>query len=358
MSIFGKNFVVDIFGESHGEAIGVVINGVKPGLYLDVDRIQEFLDRRKAGGEEWSTKRKEPDVFRIVSGLYEYHTTGAPICAICENTEQRSYDYPKGLNRPGHADYTGKVRYDGFNDPRGGGVFSGRMTAPIVFAGAVAAQVLATKGIYAAAHIKSIAGIEDSGFDKIGVTKEQAGKLKDSRFPLIDETKKQAMIDSIKAAAREGDSVGGVIECAVMGVPAGVGSEYFGSVESALSAAIFAVPAVKGISFGAGFPISGMRGSETNDAYALKEGKITALSNNNGGILGGITNGMPIVFAAAMKPTPSISKPQETVNLDTMEPETIEIRGRHDPCIVPRAVPVIEAAACIAILDRMMGRGI
>jgi len=354
MSIWGKNLTIDIFGESHGEAIGVVISGLAPGLRLDAGKINAFLERRKAGDEEWSTKRREDDEFRILSGTYKGITTGAPLCAVCENRAARSGDYRKGLNRPGHADYTASVRYAGFNDPRGGGVFSGRLTAPLVFAGAVASQALEQKGIYTAAHIKSIAGVEDGAFG-LEVPRELAEALKSSRFPLLDASVREDMLAKIKEAAKEGDSVGGSVECAVAGVPAGAGAEYFGSAESALSSILFAVPAVKAVSFGAGFKMARMRGGEANDAYALKDGRICALSNNNGGILGGITNGMPIIFEVAVKPTPSVSKPQRTVNLETMEPETIEITGRHDPCIVPRAVPVIEAAACVAVLDLISG---
>ncbi len=357
MSIWGRNITVDIFGESHGRAIGVIISGLKPGLRLDMDKIQSFLDRRKAGGEAWSTKRGEDDIFEILSGVFDGRTTGAPLCAVCENKGARAKDYPAGLNRPGHADYTAAVRYGGFNDPRGGGAFSGRLTAPLVFAGAVAQQALGERGIYAATHIKSIAGIEDNPFGDTQITSETAEALCASRFPLLDESKRDEMIRLIANAASEGDSVGGVIECAVCGVPAGAGSEYFGSVESALSSLLFAIPAVKGVSFGAGFSLAGMKGSEANDAYSLEDGSITALSNNNGGILGGITNGMPVIFNVAIKPTPSISKPQKTVNLETKSEETIEITGRHDPCIVPRALPVVESAAYLAILDIMSERG-
>lgn len=355
MSVWGKNITVDIFGESHGPSIGAVISGLKPGVLLDMDKIQSMLDRRKAGSEEWSTKRGEPDVFSVISGLKDGRTTGAPLCAVCENKTAHSSDYPEGLNRPGHADYTASVRYGGHNDPRGGGAFSGRLTAPLVFAGAVAAQILEPVGIYAAAHIKQIADVHDTGFDMTLISTEQANGLKASRFPLIDETKKQKMLSRITGAAAEGDSVGGVIECALCGVPAGLGGEYFGSIEGALSSILFAIPAVKAVSFGAGAGLAEMKGSEANDSYAMNDGKIVTLTNNNGGILGGISSGMPIVFEVVIKPTPSISKPQRTVNLNTLEPETIEIKGRHDPCIVPRAVPVIEAAAMIAILDLTAG---
>ena len=356
-SIWGRHFTVSLFGESHGSNVGVVLDGVTPGAALDTDAIQAFLDRRKAGSEAWSTKRKEPDTFNIVSGFFEGRTTGTPLCALFENTDTKSKDYAARYNRPGHADYTGSVRYGGFNDYRGGGHFSGRLTAPLVFAGAVAAQILAQKGICTACHIKRIADIEDSGFDRTSITPEQADRLKSMRFALIDETKRADMEKRVMEAAKSGDSVGGIIECAVIGIPAGVGSPFFESVESVLSSLLFSVPAVKGVSFGAGFSFAGMRGSEANDAYTLKDGRITAKTNNNGGILGGITNGMPVVFEAVIKPTPSISMPQDTVNLDTNEEETIVIKGRHDPCIVPRAVAVIEAAACICTLDLLMERG-
>ncbi|MGE5494082.1 MAG: chorismate synthase [Burkholderiales bacterium] len=355
MSVWGRSITVDIFGESHGEAIGVVLSGLKPGFKLDIEKIQAMLDRRKAGGETWSTKRGEADRFNIVSGVLNGRTTGAPLCALCENKNARSGDYPEGLNRPGHADYTAYARYGGFNDARGGGAFSGRLTAPLVFAGAVAAQMLEEKGVYAAAHIKRLAGVDDEAFDQTNITRELADALKSSRFPLIDVSKQHEMESRIAQAAAEGDSVGGVVECAVCGLPAGLGAEYFGSVESALSSILFAIPAVKGVSFGAGASIADMRGSEANDEYIIRDGNIAAVTNNNGGILGGITNGMPVVFDVVIKPTPSIAKPQCTVNLKTMEPETIEIKGRHDPCIVPRAVPVVEAAALLAILDIMAG---
>ena len=356
-SIWGRHFTVDIFGESHGKQIGVVLNGLPPGVRLNLDAIQAFLDRRRAGSDAWSTKRREPDVFDIVSGFADGHTTGTPLCALCANTNARSKDYAARPNRPGHADYTGHVRYGGFGDHRGGGHFSGRLTAPLVFAGAVAAQILAEKGIYAACHISRIADVCDSRFDMAHISKGQLDKLRTMRFPLIDETKRADMEQRIKDAMAENDSVGGVIEGAVIGMPPGVGSPMFRSVESVLSSMLFSVPAVKGISFGAGFGFAAMRGSAANDPYAMEDGRIVTTTNNNGGILGGITNGMPIVFQVAAKPTASIGQPQKTVNLDTQQPETITISGRHDPCIVPRAAAAIEAAACVCMLDILMERG-
>ncbi len=353
-SIWGRHFTIDIFGESHGPKIGVVINGLEPGTVLDFPQLRAFLDRRRAGSEAWSTKRHEADDFEIVSGYANGFSTGTPLCVLFHNSAQRSSDYDERINRPGHADYTGYVRYNGFNDPRGGGHFSGRLTAPLVFAGAVAAQVLAKKGIYAATHIRSIADIEDAAFDPTAISSEQAQGLAAMRFPLIEEAKREAMEAAIKKAASEGDSVGGIVECAVCGLPAGFGSPMFDTVESRLASLLFAVPAVKGISFGSGFGFAQMRGSEANDAYAVKDGKVVTETNHNGGVLGGITNGMPVVFEAAIKPTASISKPQQTVNLKTLEQETVTVKGRHDACIVPRATAVIEAAAYVCMLDLVM----
>lgn len=357
-SIWGKRFIIDIFGESHGPKIGVVIHGVTPGTVIDFAKVRAFLDRRRAGGEAWSTPRREADDFEVVSGYYNGHAEGTPLCVMFHNAQHNSVDYAGHPNRPGHADYTGFMRYGGFNDPRGGGHFSGRLTAPLVFAGAVAAQMLEAKGIYAATHIRRIADIEDASFDKTSIPRELAKRLAASRLPLIDETKRELIEQAVVDAASQGDSVGGIIECALSGVPAGVGSPMMDTVESALSAILFAVPAVKGVSFGEGFGFASLRGSEANDAYSMKDGKVVTQTNHNGGILGGITTGMPIVFEAAIKPTASISIPQQTVNLEKLESETITVKGRHDACIVPRAAAAIEAAACIALIDLMLERNI
>lgn len=356
-SVWGKYFIVDIFGESHGDKIGVVLGGLPPGAALDTDALQVFMDRRRAGSEAWSTKRHEPDKINIVSGFYNGRTTGTPLCMLIGNTDTHSRDYAPGLNRPGHADYTGSVRYGGHNDPRGGGHFSGRLTAPLVFAGAVASQLLGAHGIYAATHIQRIADIQDTLFDATSIPASLADKLKSMRFPLIDTAKQAAMEQCVIDAAARGDSVGGVIECAISNIPAGLGNPMMDSVESRLSSLLFSVPALKGVSFGEGFGFAGMRGSAANDAYVKEGGRIIAKTNHNGGILGGISNGMPIVFSVAIKPTASISRPQNTVNLATGEEETIHIKGRHDPCIVPRAVAVVEAAAYICMLDLLLERG-
>lgn len=355
-SIWGKHFIIDIFGESHGPKIGVVIHGVTPGTVIDFAKVRAFLDRRRAGGEAWSTPRREADDFEVVSGYNDGHAEGTPLCVMFHNTQHNSADYAGHPNRPGHADYTGFMRYGGFNDPRGGGHFSGRLTAPLVFAGAVAAQMLEARGIYAATHIRRIADIEDAPFDKTSIPRELAQRLAAARLPLIDETKRELIEQAVVDATSQGDSVGGIIECALSGVPAGVGSPMMDTVESALSSILFAVPAVKGVSFGEGFGFASLRGSEANDAYTLKDGHIVTKTNHNGGILGGITTGMPIVFEAVIKPTASISIPQQTVNLEKLESETITVKGRHDACIVPRAAAAIEAAACIALLDLILER--
>lgn len=357
-SIWGRHFIVDIFGESHGPKIGAVITGIPAGTVLDFPRIRDFLGRRRPGTEAWSTKRGEADDFEIVSGYFNGHSTGTPLCVLFHNTAQRSSDYDETPNRPGHADYTGHVRYNGYNDPRGGGHFSGRLTAPLVFAGAVAAQILEPYGIYAATHIRRIEDIEDVPFDKTNIEKELAQKLASMRLPIIDESKHKAIEGAIHSAASKGDSVGGTVECAVCGVPAGLGSPFFDTVESSLASLLFAIPAVKGVSFGAGFAFAKMRGSSANDAYRLKDGHIITTTNNNGGVIGGITTGMPLVFETVIKPTPSIAHPQQTVNLKTLEAETLEIKGRHDACIVPRAAAAVEAAAFVCVLDLLMERGL
>jgi len=356
-SIWGRRFVVDIFGESHGPRIGVTIHGAVPGTPFDADAARTFLDRRRAGGDVWSTPRREADEFEIVSGLYNGRLTGTPLCALFANADTRSRDYDAQPPRPGHADYTGHVRYRGFNDPRGGGHFSGRLTAPLVFAGAVAAQTLSSRGVYAATHVRRIADVEDAPFDRTYIPLPLAQRLAAQRLPLLNETQRPVMEQRIADAAFEGDSIGGVVECALCGLPAGLGSPMFGTCESALSSLLFAVPAVKGVSFGAGFGFADMRGSAANDAYDVQDGRVVTRTNHNGGVLGGITTGMPVVFEAAIKPTASISLPQQSVDPDTLEARTLAIRGRHDACIVPRAAVAVEAAALIFALDLLLEEG-
>ncbi len=347
---FGEKFKITIFGQSHSEAIGVVIDNVPAGIKLDEEKIAKFMARRAPGQNAYSTKRKEADKPEIVSGVVDGITCGAPICAIIKNSDQHSKDYSKLkiLPRPSHSDFAAYMKHNGFNDIRGGGNFSGRMTAPMCFAGAVAMQILEEKGIFIGAHIEKIAGVCDEKFDPVNVNLDE---IKNKDFPVINDGVKDEMLAKIEAARLSLDSVGGVIECAVTGLPVGLGDPMFDGAENVISHAVFAIPAIKGIEFGNGFECADLRGSENNDPFKIDGGKITTQTNNHGGILGGITSGMPLIFRVAVKPTPSISKEQMTVNLETNAEESLVIEGRHDPCIVPRAVPPVEAAAAIAILN-------
>ena len=351
--IWGNKIKISIFGESHGEAIGINIDGLPAGFEIDMDKVFYEMERRAPGRNELSTPRKEKDLPEILSGYFEGKTTGTPLCAIIRNTNTKSKDYSKlkDIMRPGHADYTGHIRYGGFNDYRGGGHFSGRITAPLVFAGAICRQVLENKGILITAHIKSIADIEDKSFLDVDINEELIQGFKGEDLPLIDHTLKESMKNKILAAKEEFDSVGGTVECAVLGIEPGIGNPFFDSVESTLAHLMFSIPAVKGIEFGRGFDITKLKGSEANDSMYFEQEKVKTKTNNNGGILGGITNGMPIVFNTAIKPTSSILKPQNTVNINTKEDTVLEVNGRHDPCIVQRALPVIEAVTAIGILD-------
>lgn len=355
MYIIGNKIKVTIFGQSHSEAIGCVIEGLPAGFTLDIDKINAFMQRRAPGKDRFSTQRKETDLPEIVSGLVDGVTCGAPITAIIRNSDQKSKDYDnlKLVPRPGHADYTAYIKYGGCNDIRGGGQFSGRMTAPLCFAGAICMQLLEEKGILIGAHIASIHGVSDECFDAVDVTKEQLDNIKTKDFCVISDSAGEQMKSEIDKARIEQDSVGGIIECAIIGMPKGVGGPLFSGIEGRLSSAIFGIPAVKGIEFGAGFSVVNMYGSENNDSFYFDGNEVKTLTNNHGGILGGISSGMPIIFRAAIKPTPSISKEQDSVNLKTKTTEKLVISGRHDPCIVQRAVPVIEAAAAITILDML-----
>ncbi|WP_366449860.1 chorismate synthase [uncultured Flavonifractor sp.] len=336
-----------IFGESHGPAIGVVLEGVPAGLELDLEQVQKELDRRKPGQDPTATARKESDLLEVLSGVFEGKTTGAPLAMVIRNADQHSKDYEsiRYTPRPSHGDYAGFIKSRGAQDYRGGGHFSGRLTAPLVAAGAVAKQVLAGRGVQVGAHISSIYGICDAALEDPAELKEVAAKA----FPVLNDGKGEEMRQAILEAKGEQDSVGGAIECAVTGLPAGLGAPDFGcNVEGIFAQYLFAVPAVKGIEFGAGVAFSLMRGSEANDPFAVEDGRVVTKTNHAGGINGGITNGMPVTFEVTIRPTPSISLPQESVDLRTGEETEIEIHGRHDPCIVPRAVPVIEAAAALA----------
>lgn len=353
--MWGSKIKLSIFGESHGNAIGITIDGLPAGFSIDMDKIMMEMSRRAPGKSSLSTPRKESDIPEILSGYFEGKTTGTPLCAIIRNSNTKSKDYSKlkDVMRPGHADYTGAVRYKGFNDYRGGGHFSGRITAPLVFAGAICKQILEVKGIIVSAHINSIGKIKDCSFLEGDISDELLNSFKEKELPLINTKLENEMRQEILRARSSGDSIGGTIECAILGVSPGIGDPFFDSVESTLAHLMFSVPAVKGIEFGKGFDISKMRGSEANDEYYLENGNIKTKTNNNGGILGGITNGMPIIFNVAIKPTASIFKEQNTVNIVTMEETTLCIEGRHDPCIVQRALPVIEAVAAIGITELM-----
>ena len=354
--IWGNNIKLSIFGESHGTAVGITIDGLKAGIELDIDYINNEMKRRAPGNSMLATERKESDSFKILSGYFNGKTTGTPLCAIIYNTDQRSKDYEssKSMPRPSHGDYTGFIKYGGFNDYRGGGHFSGRLTAPLVFAGSICRKLLEQEGIIIGSHVKSIGSIEDSPFDLAAIDKDLLEKLRASSLPLIDASKEEEVRDAIIKAKSENDSLGGVIETAIINVKPGIGNPFFDSVESILAHLMFSIPGVKGIEFGAGFNISRMTGSQANDEFYAENNFVRTYTNNNGGILGGITNGMPIVFRVAFKPTASIGKAQRTIDMEKLENTVMELKGRHDPCIVPRAVPVVEAMAAIGMLDLML----
>ncbi len=355
--IYGMNIKMAIYGESHGASIGLVLDGVPPGLELDLAAIEKEMARRAPGRDALSTPRKEKDAFEIQSGFFAGRTTGTPICAMIKNSDQHSKDYSimKDKMRPGHADYAGFVHYKGCNDYRGGGSFSGRLTAPLVFAGAVAKQALAQYGIVVGAHILQIADVREKGFPALGTNIEMLHNLAAKPFPVLDDNIGEVMQQRILSAKADLNSVGGIIETMVLNVPAGIGSPYFDSVESRLSHGLFSVPAVKGVEFGDGFGMAALTGAEANDElYYDASGQVKAYSNHNGGITGGISNGMPMLFRVAIKPTPSIAREQRTISLSQQENTTLTITGRHDPCIVQRAIPVIEAVTAWTIWDLLL----
>lgn len=356
--IWGNNLKISIFGESHGVGIGLTIDGLPSGFSIDIEKINYEMERRAPGRNNLSTARKEGDKIEILSGLFEGKTTGTPLCGMIRNSDKRSKDYSKlkSLMRPGHADYTGNIRYDGFNDYRGGGHFSGRITAPLVFGGAICKQILESHGIKIVSHIKSIGTVEDESFNPVNVSDKLIEELPNMELPLINKALDNDIRNEILTAKSEGDSIGGIIECAIINVEAGIGNPFFDSVESTLAHLLFSVPAVKGVEFGEGFNITKLRGSEANDEFYYDGDNVKTRSNNNGGILGGITNGMPVIFRVAIKPTASILKKQNTINIDEKKNEELNIQGRHDPCIVQRAVPVIESVAAIGILELLKGR--
>ena len=351
---FGQHLAVTLFGESHGTAIGAVLDGLCPGLPVDVENIRRMLQLRQPGGAI-STARREKDQFEIVSGAVNNITTGTPLTVLIRNEDTKSGDYAamQALMRPGHADYPAQCKYHGYQDTRGGGHFSGRITAPLVAAGAICHSALKAKGISIGTHISRCAGIADRAF---GNMKEDINLLSTKLFPVLDETVGENMQQAIVAAKAEGDSVGGVLETAVLGLPAGVGEPWFDTFESMLAHILFSVPAVKGVEFGDGFALADMKGSTANDQLRYENGKVVAETNHGGGIGGGITSGMPVVFRCAVKPTPSIAKAQKTVDILKRENAELEIKGRHDPAIVHRARIVIDAVTAIAVYDMLAGR--
>lgn len=371
---FGTHVTLTLFGESHGPEIGCVIDGLRPGLKVDEDYIAYRLALRRPGGAavaregtgdcgahcaplqqgSISTARVEKDPFRIVSGVWQGRTTGTPLCILIPNTDVRPGDYVNlaATPRPGHADWTGNVKYKGFHDPRGGGHFSGRLTAPLVAAGAIFLAALRERGVRIGTHMARCAGVADRPFGDLAADLDALDR---AAFPVLDEAKGEEMKAAVLAAAREGDSAGGVLETAVLGLPAGLGAPWFDTAEGLLAHALFSIPAVKGVEFGDGFALAELRGSRANDAFRMEEGRVITATNHNGGINGGLTNGMPLIFRTAVKPTPSISAPQRTLDLATGEETELRITGRHDPCIVPRARAVQDAVTAFVVLDLLEG---
>ncbi len=375
MSTYGSKISFTVFGQSHAPAVGMTLTGLPAGEAIDLEELQKFLAKRSPGRSPLMTARKEADIPEFVSGfaappadsaaahdadgsaaLTQLITCGAPITAVIRNTDVRSADYERlrFVPRPGHADYPAFVKYNGKNDYRGGGVFSARLTAPLCVAGGILRQILARKGIRIGAHVYALGGINDSPFSPSIVSKRDFDMLEDMELPVLDDKAGEGMQEAILRAKAEKDSIGGIIECAVTGLPAGKGDVLYDSLEGLISQAVFGIPAVRGIEFGAGFAAAQMRGSEHNDPFIYRNGTVQTSTNNHGGILGGLTTGMPVIFRAAFKPTPSIAQPQRTVNLVTKEEVTLEIQGRHDPCVVPRAVPCVISAAALAIAQTML----
>lgn len=357
-SEFGNRLKISVFGQSHGQAIGVVIDGLPVGEPIDTDALARFMARRRPGQSALSTARQESDLPIILSGLQDGVTCGSPLCAVIENRDQRSGDYAAlaDVPRPGHADYTAWLKWGGKADMRGGGHFSGRLTAPLCIAGGIAKQILARREIFVGAHLFSVGNEEDMPFPS-KPSRILFDELAAKPLPVLDGASGERMRGLILDAAQDGDSIGGVVECAAIGLPAGLGEPMFDSIESRLAAALFGVPAVKGVEFGAGFAAAKLRGSVNNDPFRIQNGRIETTRNRCGGILGGITNGMPLLLRAAFKPTPSIAKPQQSVSLSRMTETELVIHGRHDPCIAHRAVPVVEAVTAAVLLDFLLTDG-
>ncbi len=354
-AVFGEHLRLTVFGQSHGEAVGAVLDGFPAGMAIDMDAVEKQLRRRAPGRSALSTARREEDRPEIVSGVLNGVTTGQPLCVLIRNEDARPGDYGDAVDllRPGHADYTGHVRYHGFEDARGGGSFSGRLTAPLVFAGALCRQFLASRGVAVRSHISRLGDLTD---DPIGGAEGGLSFLEDMPLPVLRGGLAEEMETAIREAAEAGDSLGGAVTCRVDGLPAGLGAPFFDSAESVLSRLLFSIPGVKGVAFGDGFAFASGRGSGMNDAFCLRDGGIGTVTNHSGGINGGVTNGMPLLFTCAVRPTPSIAKEQRTVSLQRMEETVLSVRGRHDPCILPRVCPVIEAMAAIGLTELWLER--
>ncbi len=351
-SCFGQHLKLSLFGQSHGDAIGITLDGFPAGMAIDMARITAEMARRAPGQNKMTTSRKEADTPEILSGVLNGVTTGQPLCAVIRNTNTRSQDYGPGVDlvRPGHADYTGHVRYYGFEDWRGGGHFSGRLTAPITFAGALCSQWLETQGVKIACHVQQLGSVKDDSFLQADPCANY-GYLKEMSLPVLRKGLDVAMEAAVMAAREKADSIGGVLECMMTGLPAGLGAPFFDSMESVLSHLMFSIPAVKGVEFGEGFGFASLLGSQANDPFRMDGDKVVTVSNHSGGINGGITNGMPVIFRCVIRATPSIGQSQQTVSLREGKNAELAIKGRHDPCILPRAVPVVEAMAAIGVME-------
>ena len=356
---FGCAVTLTLFGESHGPAVGAVLDGLAPGIPVDRQHIAACMARRRGGGP-LSTPRQEQDEVQFLSGVYQGRTTGTPLALVLPNQKARSGDYTalRDLPRPGHADYAARAKYQGWEDSRGGGHFSGRVTAPLVAAGALCQQILAGHGIRVGTHLARCGGVPDGSFDTDAraLARQLAALEQMQDLAVLDQDAGRAMAQAIRAAAAQGDSVGGVLETAVTGLPAGVGEPFFDSIEGVLSHLLFSIPAVKGVEFGAGFALADWHGSRANDAFCLRDGAVATATNHNGGINGGVSNGMPLLVRTAIKPTPSIARPQQTIDLAAMQPAEIRIEGRHDPCILPRAAVVQSCAVALGLVDLLTQR--
>jgi len=355
-SAYGKNIKVSIFGQSHSKAIGVTVDGFPAGKKVDLDELNAFMGRRAPGQNAYSTSRQEKDHPEILSGLVDGITCGAPFSAVIYNTDAKSDDYReiRDIPRPAHADYTAHIKYGGYQDVAGGGHFSARLTAPLCIAGGICLQFLKEQGITIAAHIHSIGEVYDTPFDPVNVSGEELEALLQKNFPTVSDEAGEAMIEEIAAAKADLDSIGGVVECVVHGLPVGLGDPMFDGMENRIASIVFGIPAVKGLEFGSGFASSHLRGSQNNDSFYMDGDTVKTRTNHHGGILGGITSGMPLIFRAGFKPTPSIGREQQSISLSEGKDAILEVKGRHDPCIVPRAVPVVEAAAAIAVYDALL----